>query len=55
MRVLLLQRRSDIVILFDIGSKRLLVCIPLGVPVADDSYSQTMRINFLSHIFLLMP
>ena len=47
-----LQTNTPIVVFNQIVSE-IFFCVPFGIPVFDNANSQTMRINFLSHLNLL--
>ena len=46
--VLLFQKSSDLMVLYQIIGK-IAFRVPSGIPVSDDTYSETMRVYFLSH------
>ena len=51
----LLQVLTDLVVLNDQVTDLLVTGIPAGIPIFDDADTQAVRINFLSHIFCLLP
>ena len=51
----LLQVVADVVIFDDEIADFVCTGVPAGVPILDNSYTHAMRINFLSHLFCLLP
>lgn len=51
----LLQVLADLVVLNDQVADLLVTGIPAGIPIFDDADTHAVRINFLSHIFCLLP
>ena len=50
-----IQHLADLVVLNDQVADLLVTGIPAGIPIFDDADTHAVRINFLSHIFCLLP
>ena len=52
---LVLEILADVVVFYDEISHLALSGEPVGIPLLDNTDAKAVRINFMSHVFLLMP